>query len=68
MRRILPALGILLLAACGTPVDVTAPSDVAIEVGKPFPALILPSLTDGSPSSIVQFRGKKTLLHVFASW
>jgi hypothetical protein len=49
-------------------VDVTAPSDVAIEVGKPFPDLILPSLEDGSPSSIVQFRGKKTLLHVFASW
>ena len=68
MRRILPVLGALLWVACGSPVDVTAPVDVTIQVGKPFPYLILPTLEDGKPSSIVQFRGKKTLLHVFASW
>lgn len=68
MRRLLLVMSALLLAACGSTVDVTAPADVAVEVGKPFPNLTLPSLEDGSPSSIVQFRGKKTLLHVFASW
>jgi len=68
MRRFLFVMSALLLAACGSAVDVTAPADVAVEVGKPFPRLMLPSLEDGSPSSIVQFRGKKTLLHVFASW
>ncbi len=68
MRRLLLVMSALLLAACGSTVDVTAPADVAVEVGKPFPDLVLPSLEDGGPSSIVQFRGKKTLLHVFASW
>lgn len=47
---------------------VDMPPDVKIEVGSPFPNLVLPLLEDGRPSSIVQFRGKKTLLHVFASW
>ena len=68
MRRLLLVMSALLLAACGSTVDVTAPADVAVEVGKPFPNLMLPALEDGSPSSLVQFRGKKTLLHVFASW
>ena len=38
------------------------------EVGQPFPALALPALEDGSPRSIADFRGKKLILHVFASW
>jgi len=68
MRRLLLGMSALLLVTCGSAVDVAVPVDVAVEVGKPFPHLTLPSLEDGSPSSIVQFRGKKTLLHVFASW
>jgi len=68
MRAVLLSLGALILVSCGPPVPVTVPSDVSIEVGKPFPNLILPSLEDGKPSSLIQFRGKKTLLHVFASW
>jgi len=39
-----------------------------VRVGEPFPALLLPSLADGSPLSIEQFRGRKVLLHQFASW
>jgi len=39
-----------------------------IEIGKPFPDLVLPSLADGRPMSLRQFRGRKVLLHVFASW
>lgn len=38
------------------------------EVGEPFPAVALPALEGGTPSSIADFRGKKVILHVFASW
>ena len=37
MQRILPVLGALVWMACASPVDVTVPVDVAIEVGRPFP-------------------------------
>lgn len=66
--RILPVVGALVILSCGSPLKVDMPPDVKIEVGRPFPNLVLPLLEDGRPSSIVQFRGKKTLLHVFASW
>jgi len=42
--------------------------EVPVRVGEPFPALVLPSLAEGSPLSIEQFRGRKVLLHQFASW
>ncbi len=38
-----------------------------IEVGQPLPALVLPDL-HGAPASPAQFRGRKVLLQVFASW
>ena len=37
-------------------------------VGEPFPTIALPALEDGRPRSIADFRGKKVVLHVFASW
>lgn len=40
----------------------------AARVGEPFPALVLPSIADGSPLSIASFRGRVVLLHQFASW
>ena len=40
----------------------------AIEVGSPFPEIVLPSLEDGSPTSITAYRGRKVVLHIFASW
>lgn len=40
----------------------------ALEVGQPFPEIVLPSMEDGEPMSIANFRGKKVVLHVFASW
>lgn len=58
---------VVLLAVSAAP----APAqrlDARFEVGKPFPDLTLPSLEDGTPTSIADFRGKKLLLHVFASW
>jgi hypothetical protein len=39
-----------------------------LEVGEAFPDFPLPRLDDGTPSSISAFRGKKTILHLFASW
>ncbi len=68
MRSTAPLLGLLLLAGCATEKPMTFPEDVRIEVGQPFPGLILPTLEDGSPSAVARFRGKKTLLHIFASW
>jgi hypothetical protein len=38
------------------------------EVGTSFPTLSLPSLEDGRPASIADFRGRKLILHIFASW
>lgn len=39
-----------------------------IEVGEPFPEIVLPSMADGEPMSIRRFRGERVVLHVFASW
>ena len=39
-----------------------------LEVGKPFPDLVLPALEDGRPLSIADFKGERVVLHVFASW
>ena len=39
-----------------------------LEVGQPFPDLVLPALDDGRPRSIRDFRGERVVLHVFASW
>jgi len=39
-----------------------------IEVGSPFPEIVLPAAEDGRPRSIADFRGRKVILHVFASW
>jgi len=39
-----------------------------IALGEPFPNLVLPSVDDGRPRSIAEFRGRKLALHVFASW
>ena len=39
-----------------------------IEEGRPFPDLTLPALEDGRPLSVADFRGRKIVLHVFASW
>lgn len=58
-------LPVLLLGAL--PLSVKA-KEVPVRVGEPFPALVLPSLADGSPLSIERFRGRKVLLHQFASW
>lgn len=42
--------------------------DHPFQPGTPFPTLSLPSLEDGRPASIADYRGQKVILHVFASW
>jgi hypothetical protein len=68
MTRNLPLLALLSSALLGTPPLPASAQEVPVRVGEPFPALVLPSLEDGSPLSIEQFRGRKVLLHQFASW
>ncbi|MBU2008558.1 MAG: TlpA family protein disulfide reductase [Chloroflexi bacterium] len=53
-------LGLLLLGACR--------GSTSVQLGRPAPAFTLPSLADGSPVSLAQFRGKVVLLNFFASW
>jgi hypothetical protein len=36
--------------------------------GQVFPAMIFPALDGGRPGSVADFRGKKLILHIFASW
>ena len=68
MRKLAALAPLLLLAGCGSVERLARFEDVQIEVGRPFPNITLPTLANGAPASIAQFRGKKTLLHVFASW
>jgi len=38
-----------------------------LEVGKPLPDLVLPT-PEGRLEPLHRFKGRKTILHVFASW
>ncbi len=42
--------------------------ETGFRVGQVFPDIVLPSLEDGRPRSMSEFRGQKVILHVFASW
>lgn len=68
-RTFLGGLAGAALSACGTS---TSGGGAALEIGmKPgqvFPLLGLPALDNGQLSSVHAFMGKKTLLHIFASW
>ncbi len=55
------------VAADGDRTDSSSRPDL-FEVGRPFPPIVLPSAADGRPLSLADFRGRKTILHVFASW
>ena len=45
-----------------------AAAGTGLDIGNRFPELTLPSLVDGEPMSIASFRGRKLVLHVWASW
>lgn len=46
----------------------TATAQTPFKVGEPFPEVYFPSVADGEPMSVRDFRGQKVMLHVFASW
>jgi len=59
------AAGASIFAAAGTsPQRAASP----FEVGEGFPDIAFPSLSDGTPTRMSDFRGRKVMLHVFASW
>ncbi len=49
---------------------VTAPKADSAEFheGEMFPTAVFPSLDGDRPGSVADFRGKKLILHIFASW
>ena len=47
---------------------VAALPSTGFEVGKPFPLIALPPAGGGEPVTLARFRGKKVILHIFASW
>ncbi len=61
-REIWVAGGVVLLAASSL-----LASD-PIQVGQPFPELLLPDAETGEPVSVSDFHGQKLVLHVWASW
>ncbi len=63
-----PAAFLLSCQRSEVPLALRENGPVRIETGRPFPDIVLPSLKDGSPMWLRQFRGRKVLLHVFASW
>jgi hypothetical protein len=36
--------------------------------GEPVPTIALPSAVDGKPISLAEFRGRKVIANIFASW
>jgi hypothetical protein len=44
------------------------PNSVEFHEGQLFPTTVFPSLEDSRPASVADFRGKKLILHIFASW
>ena len=41
---------------------------IGANVGEVYPNYVFPSLEDGRPTALSEFRGKKIILHHFASW
>ena len=46
----------------------SAPLPRGFNVGEAFPTLALPSAADGRPVSVAEYRGKKLIVNIFASW
>ena len=72
MSRFVPSVltAAAALGAMGAVSSLSAqtPISYGLEVGQHFPTTAFPALEDGRPSSITEFRGKKVVLHIFASW
>ncbi len=62
--------GTIGIMSMSRPVDaaVRASDTVELHEGQMFPTMIFPSLEGSRPGSVADFRGKKLILHIFASW
>jgi hypothetical protein len=45
-----------------------APLPRGFNAGEAFPTLALASAADGRPVSVAEFRGRKLIVNIFASW
>ncbi len=62
LKNLLPGFAMIALTQ-------TAPLTAAdLKVGDAFPEIVLPRIDDGEAQSLVQFRGQRLMLHIFASW
>ncbi len=78
MRKLVPATIAIGLVTAGAAKlmqariaeGAAAPRSYSVEFheGQIFPTMVFPSLPDGQPGSVADFRGKKLILHIFASW
>ncbi len=41
---------------------------IGANLGEVYPSYVFPSLDGGRPTALSEFRGKKVILHHFASW
>ena len=64
-RTTATAAGMLLSLLVAAPAGA---QEVNLREGQPFPEIFLPTLTGDGLRSVSSFRGKKLVLHVFASW
>ena len=68
-RNWTPLLALFVSAAPVNALHAQGPrAGTGFHVDQQFPTVVLPSLQGGRPMSLADFRGKKLLLHVFASW
>ena len=44
------------------------PDSVEFHEGEMFPTTVFPSVDSGQSVSVADFRGKRLILHIFASW
>ena len=44
------------------------PLPTGFNPGEAFPTIALPSAADGRPVSLADFRGRKVIVNIFASW
>ena len=54
------------LPAQGAPSQKSSPAE--FHEGQMFPTTVFPSVDDGRPRTVADFRGNKLILHIFASW
>jgi len=66
-RQLLTSIALGSVAMLSTPFSAMAQEE-GLQIGDRFPEIVLPSLENGTPLSIASFRGRKLVLHVWASW